>query len=551
MLRRLTALTAAIGVVFASGVAARSAQVRARPRLVVVLVVDQFRGDYVEKFGSQWTGGFRRLLNEGAYFSRADYPYFNTVTCSGHSTISTGSYPSVHGMILNVWWDRATKKEVACADAEGWQVVSYGAPIAAPGESAGHLRTSTLADELRAQLDSRTRVLGFSLKARTAVTLVGQRADAALWFDDRGSWITSTAYTEKPVPAVAAFIKAHPVESDFGKVWDRALPIERYLFESPAIGVVPKSSMTAAFPHVVQGPGSEPDATFYAQWQNSPFSDAYLAAMALHTAQDLGVGQSARTDYLGIGFSALDKVGHDFGPNSHEVQDILISLDRTLDRLLSGLDQMVGRGNYVLAVTGDHGVAPIPERAKIMGLDAGRISAMNLEFIIEDALAGLVPPAPNRKPVKLVEHMTNTDVYLTPGTWEKLRRHPAVLANVRAALAKTPGVSRLYTREELEANRFDDDPIGRSLARGHDPERSGDLTVVLKPYWMIQATGTTHGSAYGYDTHVPIFLMGAGITAGHYLDAASPADIAPTLAFLTGITLPHAQGRVLVEAIVR
>jgi len=521
------------------------------PKLIVILVVDQFRGDYVEKLESQWTGGLHRLLTDGAYFSRTNYPYFNTVTCSGHSTISTGSYPSVHGMILNTWWDRATQREVACADAEGWKIVGYGPPLAGAGESAERLKTSTLADELRAQLDPKTRILGFSLKARTAVTLVGQRADAAVWFDDRGEWVSSTAYTDAPVPAVAAFVQRHPLDADFGRTWDRALPPDRYLFESPAVGVVPKSSMTPAFPHVVHGPGTKPDATFFAQWQSSPFSDAYLGAMALDTAQAIGVGQAARTDYLAVGFSALDKVGHDFGPNSHEVQDILINVDRTIGALLDGLDRLVGQGNYVVAVTGDHGVAPIPERARMMGLNAGRVPASALRSVVEDTLAALEPASATGAAVKRVVRLVNTDVYLTPGTWPLLRQQPALLATLRAHLAATPGVLGLYTRDELEANHFDDDPIGRSLARGHDPDRSGDMTIVLKPYWMLQATGTTHGSAYGYDTRVPLFLMGPGIRAGEYLQDASPADIAPTLAYLAGITLPRAQGRVLVEALAK
>jgi arylsulfatase A-like enzyme len=544
-------------IVFAAAAALTVAAIAAPhgPRLIAILVVDQFRGDYVEKFEPQWTGGFRRLLREGAYFSRTNYPYFNTVTCSGHSTISTGSYPAVHGMILNTWWDRATQKEVACADAEGWKIVSYAAPLPGAGESAEHLRTSTLADELRAQLDPKTRILGFSLKARTAVTLVGQRADAAVWFDDRGAWVTSTAYADAPVPAVASFVQRHPVDADFGRTWSRTLPVDQYLFESPAVGATPKSSMTTAFPHVVRGPGAEPDATFFSQWQSSPFSDAYLAAMALDTAQALGAGQAARTDYLAIGFSALDRVGHDFGPNSHEVQDILINLDHTIDQLLTGLDRLVGKGNYVVAVTGDHGVAPIPERARMMGLDAGRVSGATLEAAVEDALTTLGPApastaaAASKVEVKHVARLVNTDVYLTSGTWPKLQRQPALLAKLRARLAQTPGVAGLYTSDELEANHFDDDPIGRSLARGHDAERSGDMTIVLKPYWMLQAAGTTHGSAYGYDTRVPLLLMGPGIASGEYRQAASPADIAPTLAFLAGITLPHAQGRVLIEAL--
>ena len=378
---------------------------------------------------------------------------------------------------------------------------------------------------------------------------MGQRADAAVWFDDRGAWVTSTAYTDAPVPAVAAFVQRHPVDADFGRVWDRALPANGYLFESPAVGITPKSAMTPAFPHAVRGPGAEPDATFFSQWQSSPFSDAYLGAMALDTARALGVGQAARADYLAIGFSALDKVGHDYGPNSHEVQDILVNLDRTIDQLLAGLDRLVGQGNYVVAVTGDHGVAPIPERARAFGLDAGRVSAGMLQAEIEDALATVGQGQGVKAPAAHVARLVNTDVYLTPGTWPVVRQQPALLSRIRARLARVPGVLGLYTRDELEANHFDDDPIGRSLARGHDPDRSGDMTVVLKPYWMLQGTGTTHGSAYEYDTHVPLFLMGAGIAAGGYREAASPADIAPTLAFLAGVTLPRAQGRVLVEAL--
>jgi predicted AlkP superfamily pyrophosphatase or phosphodiesterase len=447
-------------------------------------------------------------------------------------------------MVQNAWYDRAAGKQVACADDDAATIVSYGQPLTGPGESARALRTSTLADELRAQRNDHARVIAFSLKARSAVTLAGQRADAAAWFDDRGGWVTSSAYTSAPVPAVADFVRAHPVEADFGKTWDRTLAKAVYLFEAPAIGVTPKIGMTNDFPHIVKGPNAGPDATFYSQWQSSPFADEYLAHMAASVAGTLGLGTAARTDFIGISFSTLDKVGHDFGPNSHEIQDVLVRLDRTLGEFFDGLDRTVGRGNYTVALTADHGVAPMPERAKTQGLDAGRVSADYIRAGIEDTLAVLSPA-----PVKHVKEFVNTDAYLTPGTWEVLRLRPALIAKLRADLGKIPGVLGLYTRDELDAGRFESDVTGQRLARSYMPGRSGDLVVVLKPYWITSATGTTHGSSYGYDTRVPIFFMGKGITHGEYLEPVSPTDIAPTLAFLAGITLPRAQGHVLTAAI--
>src|SRR5262249_8166310 len=160
---------------------------------------------------------------EGAWFRQVDYPYFTTVTCAGHSTISTGSLPSIHGMIMNRWWDREKHSEVACADDDSAAPVSYGKPVRGVGESARALRTTALADELRAQLSPAARVISFSLKARSAATMAGQRPDAVVWFKDEGTWVTSTTFANAPVPALADFIKRHPLENDFGKVWERSL----------------------------------------------------------------------------------------------------------------------------------------------------------------------------------------------------------------------------------------------------------------------------------------------------------------------------------------
>jgi hypothetical protein len=327
-------------------------------------------------------------------------------------------------------------------------------------------------------------------------------------------------------------------------VWNRTLPVPSYLFEDPAIGVRGSKGMTAAFPHPLGGESATPDGTFYDQWQSSPLADEYLARMALDVASRMKLGSAAgRTDMVAISFSTLDKVGHDFGPNSHEIQDVLIRLDRTLGELFTGLDRLVGPGHYTVALTADHGVAPIPERARGEGIDAGRIASDALVGAIERALSHSFGAA------TYVARLVNGEAYLQPGVYEKLQAQPAAVQRVREALTAVPGVLGVYTRAEVDTNLFGGDPIRGRLARGYFPSRSGDLLIVPRPYWIIQAAGTSHGTGYGYDTRVPVMLMGARIARGEYLAPSSPTDVAPTLALLAGVTLAQAQGRVLAEAL--
>lgn len=514
------------------------------PKLIVLLVVDQFRGDYVGRFQHQWTRGLHRLVSEGAWFRQARYPYYNTVTCAGHATVSTGSIPAVHGMILNEWWDRATNATVTCTQDATATTISYGGPVAAGGESLARLRTTTLADELQAQLSPRARVIAFSLKARSAMTLAGRHPAAVAWFDGSGAWVTSTAFTAKPVPEVAEFIKQNPIARDATKIWTPSLPKDEYLFESPTIGISAiKGGMTPTFPHALSVNGTT-DEVFFDRWQSSPWADEYLARMALETARHLEFG-AHQTDMIGISFSTLDKVGHDYGPNSHEVQDVLIRLDRTLADLFAGLDRLVGAGNYTVALTADHGVAPFPERAREFGSDAGRLSPAAVVDAAERTVAAAFGPG------KYVSAIAHTDLYFQPTIFDRLRAQPVVLESVRRAMMSLPGVLNVYTADDLMRDAFDDDPMGRQLAHSYMPGRSGDLTFTQLPYWIVAGTGANHGTGYDYDTHVPLLLIGKGIAKGEYLGAVSPTDVAPTLAFLANVTLPHPNGRVLTEAIAK
>jgi predicted AlkP superfamily pyrophosphatase or phosphodiesterase len=529
--------------------ATKASLASARPKLVVILVVDQMRADYVEHFRQQWTGGLARLVNEGAWFRQAAYPYQTTVTCAGHTTISTGAFPATSGVIANSWYERDEEggaKSVACTADSHVKDIGIGGETSG-GDSPARLRVDTFSDALREQSGGGTRVVAFSLKARAAITLAGHRADAVAWHDARtGAWATSSFYGASEF--LNEYVAAHPVSADFGKTWTLLLPESAYLYNDPPDGRRAPNGWTTSFPHPLRGLPTDtaPGATFYAQWDASPFSDAYMARMAGAAVDSLKLGQGASTDFLAVSFSALDEIGHPMGPHSHEVQDVLARLDRDLGELFAHLDAKVGRGNYVVAFSADHGVAPIPEQAQRDGLGGGRVSTATIRKQINQLTGDSIGDA------NAVGAITDGDVSFTAAAYEKLRKKPEAIEAIVREIAATPGVARVFRPEELYPLPQTPDPILRAASLSYVPGRSGDLVVSLKPYWIFSNTpndGTTHGSAYLYDQRVPLIFYGAGIHAGIFLNGASPADIAPTLAYLCGITLARVDGHLLTHAI--
>lgn len=531
----LTALTAA-GVLLA---AAPSAQVP--PRLLVVLVVDQMRADYLTQFRDTWTAGLRQLLEQGAVFDNAAYPYLSTWTCAGHATIGTGTYPRTHGMITNRWWRRDDRRTAECTDDAEAPVVTYGR-ASRSGNSAKQLLVPTLADELRAQRPG-ARVVTLSLKSRSAISLAGHAGDAVTWFDDdAGSFVTSKAFAQAPVPAVQRFVARDPYEADEGRDWTLRDAAASYASRDAGAGERPPAPWTSLFPHRLQG--QKPlDPQFFDLWQTTPFADAYLGRMAAALVDELALGQRDATDFLAVGFSALDEVGHDFGPSSREVDDTLRRLDATIGALIAHLDQRVGRDRYVLALTADHGVAPIAQPGR-----GGRVFTEDVRDRIEAALRDRFGA---RDGGPFVEAFNEPYAYLAPGVFDRLRADPAAFAAMRTAVLAIPGVARVLRADRLSAASAD--PLVRAAALSHAPSHGGELIVVTRPgfYFSPRAlqNATTHGSPYTYDTRVPLILLGGRITPQHVGRAATPADIAPTLGRLAGVRLPLAEGRVLPEAV--
>lgn len=523
-----------------------------RPKLVVLLVIDQMRADYVDKFQGQWSGGLKRLLQEGAWFRSAAYPYAATETCVGHSTISTGAFPSTHGMIANAWWDRESQRMATCTSDPKVKNIGYAGASVKGGDSDWRMLVPAFAEELKFQTGGATRVVTFSLKARAAITLAGHNADAVTWFDsDSGALTTSSAYG--PIPFVEEYAKAHPVRNDYGKTWTLSLPESAYLYDQKAIGAVPAEGWELTFPHPLRGKaaGPDPDAAFYEEWETSPLADKYLTQLAETAVDSLGLGKTAGTDFLGVAYSTLDYAGHAFGPRSWEIQDVLVRLDQDLAELLAHLDRKVGRGNYIVALSADHGVVPIPEEMEKIGADAGVLHLPDVQDRVEKAVESFNYPKP------AVARIVGSDLYFATGVYEKLKADAAAMTAVTEAIRNSPGVAAVYRAEQVSDRPATKSHLRDSFAESYFAGRSGDLFIAPKAYWLMDSTpavktrgyGTGHGTPWNYDQHVPVVLMGFGVKPGEYFDAATPADIAPTLASLCGITLAPRDGRVLAEAL--
>jgi hypothetical protein len=519
-----------------------------KPSLVVVLVVDQMRRDYIQDYGPKWTKGLRRLVDEGAWFTNAAYPYTTTLTCAGHATIGTGTLPSTHGIISNGWWDRATQSAVSCtSDSEGREV-PYGQRPATTGGSARMLQAPTLAAAIG---QPGGRVVVLSLKRAAAAMLAGQgRGDAVLWFQG-GGWSSSTAWAAAPEKSLLRSAAGAPIEADFGLPWTRLGKKSDYKFDDKGLGEKPPPEWDVEMPHALKQRDGQPTTFFYSAWQESPYADAALGRLASDAINGMKLGQGATTDFLAVSFSALDIVGHDFGPRSHEVQDILLHLDGVVGKLIEQLDKRVGRDKYVLAFTADHGVAVIPEQASAGGLDAGRIKMDEVVALVDKLASAKFGLG------RWVANEFYSEFYFRGAVFEKIAADTELLATIKTSVAALPGIARVYDRTEVPGLATSEDPIARATAAGFFPARSGDLIIVPKPNWIfvsddkgiIPGNSTTHGTGYAYDTQVPLILLGAGITAGRYEAAATPADIAPTLAKLAGVALPTATGRLLDEAL--
>ena len=528
-MRRFVAflLVAAALLTAAPAPAARQAAAGPEIRLVLLIAVDQFRYDYLTRFRASYTEGLNRLLSRGAVFTDANLEHYPTVTAVGHATMLSGATPSVSGIIGNDWFDRATAANVtSVADPN---VKTLGPPTGAAA-SPHRMLVSTVGDELKLTFGlprgtaNAPRVIGLSLKDRSAILPVGRGADAAYWWDTRSGGFVSSTYYFTQLPAwTQTFNERKVADVNAGKAWTSSA--------SPAV--------------VLRTLPAEKGPELYDAVYGSPFGNELLLALAEDALAHEQLGQRGTTDLLSVSFSSNDSVGHTHGPDSPQVRDIAIMTDRVIGRLLARVDKLVGLQHTLVAFTTDHGVAPVPETLVERSLPGGRMTSKQLFEPIQHALATRFGEG------KWVLSTAGSSPYLNYELMDKLQLDPVEVRRVAAAAAMAvPHVARVYTRDQLLRGEVANDRIGSRVLRGFNAQRSGDLEIILEPFWMRQATGTTHGSPYNYDAHIPLILMGRHIRPGQYFDHVALNDLAPTIATLVGTAIPSgSSGRVLSEAL--
>ena len=514
-------------------------------RLVVGIVIDQFRYDYLQRFHDQFgEGGFKRLLNGGAVFTNANYIHTPTFTACGHATFMSGATPAMNGVIGNEWFDRESGRRVTSVS-DG-KVKLLGGREDAAGMSPSKMLGSTIGDELKLATAGQARVIGVSLKDRSAILPSGKHPNGAYWYDQGVGNLVSSAYYFSDLPDwVKKFNKEMRPDRFFGKRWEKLLPESAYQRSTADDAPYEKFSAGNKFPYIITGGEEIPGSRFYNQFQYTPFANDYLVDFAKAAIESENLGADDTTDLLTISFSSNDLVGHAYGPYSQEVQDMTLRTDRTLAELFNYLDRKIGLDRVVIALTADHGVAPVPAHAQQFGL-GGIVEPKAVTDAVENALNKSFGEE------KWILAFVNGNVYFDEAVIE--RRKVAVEDVERVAsqaVTKIAGVAECFTRSQILSGRLPQTKIARSVANGFHAQRNGNLVVVPQPFFFIaEGITTTHGTPYVYDTHVPVIFYGAGVAAGTYHEASSPADIAPTLAAMLKIEIPsNSVGRILTDAI--
>lgn len=499
-----------------------------RPKLVVVVVVDQMRFDYFDRFGAQWQHGFARLRDEGRTFAAAYHDHALTETAPGHATISTGTHPSQHGIVANNWIDRTSGKKVESVEDPAVKVLGNERE---PGVSAATLLREGVGDWLQAA-EPQSIVIAMAVKDRAAILLGGKRPDAAIWYDDDfGGFTTSTYYGDARPAWVDAYNQKDRAQALYGEGWSLSRPDAEYgdsrrVTEPELVATFSDYALTKQFPHVID----KPDKAARNVVRDTPFADQMTLELAREAIAHERMGADEVPDLLLISLSAGDYCGHRYGPNSVEIHDYYLRIDAALGELMAELDARVGKDEYVLILTADHGVVPLPEHSPIEG--AGRfIAKREVPPLLDRAVEELALAKP---PSFAISHGIELTFDAAVAEPERVR----LRAKLAELLREQPLLTDAWTRDELLASD-DRNEYAQAWRRSFHPERSSDLLLQLAPGVVIYAEGTGHGTPYEYDQHVPLTIFGRG-WSGVEEQRVGIVDIAPTIASIVGV--PIAEG---------
>ncbi|HJW98765.1 MAG TPA: alkaline phosphatase family protein [Terriglobales bacterium] len=519
-----------------------------RPKLIVVIIIDQFRADYLERYYDRFgEGGFRLLMDHGANFSDCHYDYANTHTAPGHATLFTGAYSDGHGIGGNEWWDPALRKVVTSVEDSRYQTLKPGGSNET-GVSPHNLLADTIGDELRLATAGKSRVFGISFKDRAAVLPAGYSGNAAYWIDhDDGGWETSSYYMKSLPQWVVSFVASGPTKKYLNREWNGA--------DGSVLDTTAPATNAAGQP-----------VGFYDLVGKTPFANDYEFDFAKELIRQEKLGGGPTTDLLSISLSANDILGHRVGPDSPKMAAMAVALDRQFADFFAFLQQQLGKENVWVALSADHGIAPVVEQAQAIHVPASRLDSAGMAQQINLKLAQRFPqftggPRCLRPEDARRTHRENTPDFVAAMSWpiaylckddfDALKIGEAEAEQMVGDVFKlTAGLRAAYTRAQLTAGDVPQSSYGQQYL--HSRAEYGGWYVIgeLAPFVVGTASGTDHSTSYNYDTHVPLAFYGAPFKPGTYRSHSEPVDMVATFSALLGIERPsHSIGRVLTEAL--
>ena len=514
----------------------------AKPKLVVGIVIDQMRWDYLYRFNQLYTAnGFKRLLGEGFSCENTFIPYTPTYTAPGHTCIYTGSVPAIHGIVGNNWYDRSLNKVVYCTDDS--TAATVGNNSDAGKMSPQNMWATTITDELRLSNNFKSKVIGIAIKDRGAILPAGHSANAAYWYDDKGGkWISSTYY----MPDVPAWVKdfnAKDVVAKYmSKDWNTLLPIDKYDLSTPDNEPYETSifgETTVTFPHKLSAIG----ASKYSSFRTTPFANTFTFDFAKQAIENEKLGSNTATDFLTLSISSTDYIGHSFGPNSVEIEDTYLRLDKDIADFLQWLDQQLGKGNYLTFLTADHGVAHVPAFLIEHKIPGGTFSDADFTKEINQTIE-------TKFGIKnIVQSVQNYQLYLNLGEIEKQGKDKAAIVSIVIDLLRQkPYIVNVFETDKIMQATIAE-PQKQMMTNGYNPKRSGDIQFTFKPaYFDGGDKGTTHGLWNPYDAHIPLLFFGWKVQPGKTNRETYMTDISATVAAMLQVQMPSGcVGKVITE----
>jgi len=513
-----------------------------KPKLVVAIVIDQMRYDFLENLSHRYSdNGFNRLVNDGFNCKNNFYNYVPTVTGPGHSSISTGSTPKTHGIVGNNWYDRERKHSIYCTDDSNYNNV--GGDDYSGNKSPNNLLVETFAD-INKMSNNKSKTISIAIKDRGSILMGGKKADAAYWYygKERAQWITSTFYMNQIPDWVKEFNKEDNLEK-YLEDWNTLKDIstyENHEIDNNSFEKLFKGKDNSAFPYDTKSLMKHNDC--FDMIKETPYGNTMTTDFAIEAIVNENLGKRGVTDVITVGYSSTDYIGHSFGVASVETQDTYIRLDLEIQKLLSFLDKQIGKNEYTLFLTADHGVLEIPAYLSSTGVNAQAVSENDLTNKVVKKLNDVL----GIEVKKLIANVDNSQIYLNDEVISEMNLNKSKVVNELVKILESfDFISKAYTADFIlgssELIEYE-----KLIQNGYHKERSGDIALILKENVIFyNGKGTTHGSGYNYDTHVPLIFYGYGIKKGETLNHTEIPDIAPTISKLLGLEMKNSTGKVL------